>query len=67
MAGTCRDRRGRGFATLAKVESMCRAASLGIRRIVTENDRGNAPMLAINDRLGFRETAVVESLLKRLD
>jgi RimJ/RimL family protein N-acetyltransferase len=66
MAGTRRDRRGRGLATLAKVESSRRAAGLGILRISTDNDRENGPMLAINRRLGFRETAVVEAFVKRL-
>lgn len=64
MAGTRRGRRGRGLATLAKIESTRRAAALGIHRILTDNDHENAPMLAINRKLGFRETAVVESLMK---
>jgi GNAT superfamily N-acetyltransferase len=66
MAGTRRDLRGTGLATLAKVESTRRAAALGIRRILTDNDNENAPMLAINRKLGFLETAVVQSLAKHL-
>jgi GNAT superfamily N-acetyltransferase len=66
MAGTRRDRRGRGLATLAKVESSRRAAALGIRRILTSNDRENEPMLAINRRLGFRESGTLETYAKRL-
>ena len=66
MAATRRDRRGRGLATLAKIESSRRAASLGIERILTGNDVGNEPMLAINRKLGFTQTAVVESFEKRL-
>jgi GNAT superfamily N-acetyltransferase len=66
MAATRRDRRGRGLATLAKVESSRRAAALGIERILTSNDVANAPMLAINRRLGFTETAIVESFAKRI-
>ncbi len=65
MAATRRDRRGRGLATLAKIEPARRAAALGITRIVTSNDLENAPMLAVNRRLGFTETAVVESFVKR--
>ncbi len=64
MAATRRDRRGRGLATLAKLESTHRAAELGITRIVTSNDLDNAPMLAVNRKLGFTETAVVESFAK---
>ena len=66
MAATRRDRRGRGLATLAKVESARRAAALGITRILTSNDVANAPMIAVNRTLGFTETAVVESFLKHL-
>lgn len=66
MTATRRDRRGRGLASLAKAESARRAAALGITRIVTSNDLGNSPMLAINGRLGFTPTAVVESFVKQL-
>jgi RimJ/RimL family protein N-acetyltransferase len=66
MAATQRDRRGQGLATLAKIESSRRAAALGITRILTSNDRENEPMLAINCKLGFRVTGVVESFAKPL-
>lgn len=66
MAATRRDRRGRGLATLAKVESARRAASLGITRIVTSNDVDNAPMLAVNRKLGFTATAEVASFVRHL-
>jgi GNAT superfamily N-acetyltransferase len=66
MAATRRDRRGRGLATLAKIESARRAAGLGITRILASNNRENAPMLAVNRKLGFTETAVIESYAKRL-
>ena len=66
MATTRRDRRGRGFATLAKIESTRRAAELGVTRILTGNDVENAPMLAINDKLGYTPTVVVESYAKTL-
>jgi GNAT superfamily N-acetyltransferase len=66
MAATRRDLRGRGLATLAKVESERRAASLGITRILTSNDLDNAPMLAINGKLGFVPAAAAESFTKTL-
>ena len=66
MAATRRDRRGRGLATIAKVHSTHRAAALGIRRILTGNDVDNRPMLAINDRLGYTPTVVIESYGKPL-
>jgi RimJ/RimL family protein N-acetyltransferase len=66
MAATRRDRRGRGLATFAKIESARRASALGITRILTSNDLANAPMLAVNRRLGFAESAVAESFVKHI-
>ena len=53
-AGTLRDYRGRGFARLAKLGVMRRLAELGVTLALTENDATNAPMLAINERIGYR-------------
>jgi GNAT superfamily N-acetyltransferase len=50
---TARDHRGRGLATLAKLAQLCWAAEHGIERVVTDNDERNAPMLAVNHRLGY--------------
>jgi GNAT superfamily N-acetyltransferase len=66
MAATRRARRGSGLATLAKVESTRRAAALGITRILTGNDSDNEPMLAINDKLGFAPTVLIETYTKPL-
>jgi GNAT superfamily N-acetyltransferase len=53
-AGTLRGYRGRGLARLAKLGVMRRLAELGVTLALTENDATNAPMLAINERLGYR-------------
>ena len=45
--------RGRGFALAAKIGTMRWAAANGITRVSTANDDTNAPMLAINARLGY--------------
>jgi len=66
MAATRRDPRGRGLATIAKIESTQRAAGLGITRIVTSNDLDNRPMLVINEKLGYTPTVVIESYAKPL-
>jgi len=52
--GTLRAYRGRGLARLAKLGVIRRLAELEIASVLTENDETNAPMLAINDRLGYR-------------
>jgi len=46
--------RGRGLAFAAKLASTRWAAAHGVTRISTHNDETNAPMLAINRRLGYR-------------
>jgi len=50
---TAAGHRGRGLATLAKLAQLRWAAANGIERVVTDNDERNAPMLAINRRLGY--------------
>jgi GNAT superfamily N-acetyltransferase len=57
MTGTRRAFRGRGLAELAKRYSLARAARMGITAAFTENEESNAPMLAINDRLGYRPSS----------
>src|SRR5207244_2997500 len=54
MTGTLPEFRGRGFATIAKVATIQWARANGIEHIYTSNDADNAPMLAINRRLGYR-------------
>jgi GNAT superfamily N-acetyltransferase len=54
MTGTLRAFRGRGLATLAKRATLVKAAERGVELVSTDNDETNAPMLAINDRLGYR-------------
>jgi RimJ/RimL family protein N-acetyltransferase len=46
--------RGRKLALLAKLATIRWAREAGIREIVTANDDYNAPMLALNERLGYR-------------
>ncbi len=49
--------RGRGLAKLAKAHSLHRAKARGLTAAYTQNDEGNAPMLAINDWFGYRACA----------
>ncbi|EGX57037.1 acetyltransferase [Streptomyces zinciresistens K42] len=53
MTGTARAFRGRGLAALVKNDSLHRARAAGRTEAFTGNDGGNAPMLAVNRRLGY--------------
>ena len=57
LAGTLPPYRGRGLATMLKSHSLHRAAALGATIALTDNDEANAPMLAVNSRLGYRPFA----------
>jgi GNAT superfamily N-acetyltransferase len=52
--GVARAFRGRGLGLLMKQRSLAAAAGAGIVRVFTQNDETNAPMMAINERLGYR-------------
>ena len=53
FTGTRRAYRGRGLALAVKLASARWAAANGITQMVTYNDATNAPMLAVNRRLGY--------------
>lgn len=65
MTGTARQFRGRGLALLVKHHALSRAAARGMSVAVTENDETNAPMLAINERLGYRPAAANATFSRR--
>jgi GNAT superfamily N-acetyltransferase len=60
------DRRGHGLAYAVKVASLRRARELGLQTMLTSNDIENAPMLAVNRKLGFQPTILLESFAKTL-
>ncbi|MET8305926.1 GNAT family N-acetyltransferase [Micromonospora sp. NPDC005173] len=64
--GTVPAYRGRGLARLVKTAALHRAAGGGVRVAYTSNDEANAPMLAINARLGYRPVASQWSCLAEL-
>ncbi len=66
MTSVRRDRRGRGLAYAVKVTSLRRARDAGLRTMLTSNDLENAPMLAVNRKLGFEASVPVESYEKEL-
>ncbi|WP_055586331.1 GNAT family N-acetyltransferase [Streptacidiphilus griseoplanus] len=54
MTGTLRAHRGRGLARLVKADSLHRARAQDCIEALTGNDSGNAPMLAVNEWLGYQ-------------
>ncbi len=64
--GTVPAYRGRGLAGLTKLAALHRAAADGATLAYTGNDAANAPMLAINDRLGYRPVATQWSCVREL-
>ena len=66
FTATAREHRGRGLALAVKLASTRWAVEQGITQLVTTNDETNAPMLAVNRRLGYRPSGRrVEYLVQR--
>lgn len=66
MTGVRADRRGRGLAYVVKVASLHRARDAGLRTMTTSNDLENEPMLAVNRKLGFEPSILLEQYEKVL-
>jgi mycothiol synthase len=52
--GTARKVRGRGVARALKLETVMQAIALGVKSVRTENDGENAPILHLNEQMGYR-------------
>jgi len=55
--GVARAARGRGVARAVKCETVMQAIALGVDRIRTDNDFKNAPILHINETMGYTRRA----------
>lgn len=51
--GTARKVRGRGAARALKLETVMQAISFGVTSVRTENDGENAPILHLNEQMGY--------------
>ncbi|HEV8537206.1 MAG TPA: hypothetical protein VGR87_15990 [Candidatus Limnocylindria bacterium] len=47
--------RGRGIARALKCETVIQAIALGVPKVRTDNDAANAPILHINETMGYRQ------------
>ena len=54
FTGVLREYRGRGLAQALKLQTILLAKKAGMRYIRTNNDSKNAPMLAVNRKLGYK-------------
>jgi RimJ/RimL family protein N-acetyltransferase len=61
------DYRGRGIARAVKLQGLAQAVELGIPFVRTDNDSENAPMLHINEALGYDPRPGFMTLVKRVD
>lgn len=66
LTGVKLSHRGRGIAKALKAASVLWAADAGYELIRTENAQSNAPMLAVNDWLGFERGYPTVEILKTL-
>lgn len=57
LTGVMPEFRGQGIATALKVQAIRYAQAKGVTALYTQNHTDNAPMLAINQKLGYRRLA----------
>lgn len=66
FTGTARSVRGRGVARALKYETLAQAIGLGVERVRTQNDGANAPILHLNEEMGYQLVAPVLELHRSL-
>jgi GNAT superfamily N-acetyltransferase len=66
FTGTARKVRGRGVARALKYETLAQAIALGSKAVRTQNDGANAPILHLNEEMGYKLVAPVIELHRKL-
>jgi len=66
FTGTARSVRGRGIARALKYETIVQAIGLGISKVQTDNDAENAPILHLNQEIGYEPVTPVLELHRGL-
>ena len=66
FTGVLREYRGHGLAQALKLQTILLAKREGVRCIRTDNDSQNAPMLAVNRKLGYKPEPGIYHLLRTL-
>lgn len=66
FTATARSVRGRGIARALKYETVSQAIALGVARVQTDNDAENAPILHLNEEMGYEPVAPVLELHRDL-
>jgi GNAT superfamily N-acetyltransferase len=61
---TARSARGRGVARALKCETVAQAIALGVDRVRTGNDAANAPILHLNETMGYHAVPGAMSYLR---
>jgi GNAT superfamily N-acetyltransferase len=64
--GVLRSHRGKGVARALKLQTIVQAIELGVEAVETDNDSENAPILHLNEELGYSEILGQIHLHKRL-
>ena len=64
--GVLREHRGAGVARALKLETVVQAVALEVVAVETDNDSANAPILHLNEEMGYREIAGLVKLHKGL-
>jgi GNAT superfamily N-acetyltransferase len=63
---TARSVRGRGIARALKYETVAQAIALGAKQVETANDAENAPILHLNEEMGYQPVTPLLELHREL-